>query len=358
MNTVLLGWIAVTVTGLVAAALLVLIGHAGWIATRRRRQRPLLAAARLTLGAALEGRPTDARGLHNLAGLPPTAQIGLFIEIGRSLGGIQRRRLAAVATDVGLIARAGRWCASSRWGERLRGIRLLTLLGEGEDVVPALLADRRPEVRAQAAQWVADHPEPEHVKRLLAMLDDPETLCRFTVKDSLIRLGRASAEPVLQYISDANSPPTPAALEVAAAIAEVRFLTPALQLAAVTDPRTRTLAATLLGAIGGSRATAALVELLADPHPDVRAAAAGALGRLAHWPAAPTLAASLRDPAWEVRRAAATALKTMGPAGALLLRRALTDEDRFARDMARQVLQLPAGEQPNAHHGARRLASA
>ena len=49
----------------------------------------------------------------------------------------------------------------------------------------------------------------------------------------------------------------------------------------------------------------------------------------------------LSDPAWGVRRNAALALRVLGPAGELLLGRALRDDDRFARDIARQTLDLP-----------------
>jgi HEAT repeat protein len=49
----------------------------------------------------------------------------------------------------------------------------------------------------------------------------------------------------------------------------------------------------------------------------------------------------LRDPSWDVRRAAALALRGLGPVGEVLLRRALRDEDRFARDIATLALDLP-----------------
>ena len=349
MDETLLLRVAVAEAALIAAALLVLIGHAILIARKRRYQRAVLSGAALTLAAAVGGEAPERDALDQLAGLPRSAQIGAFADLSKSLSGVQRQRLADVAAAVGLTGKAEDWCHSRRWGERLRGARLLTLLGEGDRVVRPLLDDPRPEVRAQAAQWAADHPEPEVIERLLSMLSDPETLCRFTVKDSLMRIGRASADPLLRYISEVDGLPATEALEVAAGIADARFLTPALKLCKATDPRMRSLAARLAGSVGGARAAEALTELLADPDADVRAAAAKALGRLGHWPATTTLAACLRDPAWEVRRAAAIALKAMGAAGVLLLRRALTDRDRFARDIARQVLDLPSGEQTAAN---------
>jgi NAD(P)H-dependent flavin oxidoreductase YrpB (nitropropane dioxygenase family) len=55
----------------------------------------------------------------------------------------------------------------------------------------------------------------------------------------------------------------------------------------------------------------------------------------------PVFASGLGDPAWVVRRNAALALRSFGPAGELLLNRALREQDAFARDIARQTLDLP-----------------
>jgi len=342
MDDGLLLYVAVAEAALVAATLLVLFGHSAWVVNRHRRQDPRLARAAHVLAAALDGQAPEGHALKQLAGLPRAAQIRLFAAAGQSLGGDQKQRLADVAAEIGLLDRAERWCRSRRWGRRLRGARLLTLLGGGEAVVGGLLDDPRPEVRAQAAQWAAEHPEPELVARLLAMLSHAEPLCRFTVKDSLARMGGACADPLLAYIVAAGGAPVPSALEVAVGVADARFLAPALDLCTSGDPRIRALAARLVAAVGGTEATDRLGELLTDPEPGVRAAAAKALGRLAHWPTTAALATCLRDPSWEVRRAAAIALRAMGAVGILLLRRALTDPDRFARDMARQVLELPA----------------
>ncbi|MGH2840196.1 MAG: HEAT repeat domain-containing protein [Solirubrobacteraceae bacterium] len=114
-----------------------------------------------------------------------------------------------------------------------------------------------------------------------------------------------------------------------------------MPLLADDSARVRSLAATLSAAVGGRSAVAAVEGLLGDPVPEVRAAAIEGLGNLGHWPSGPAIALALRDPAWVVRRQSAIALRRMGAPGLVLLRRALVDEDRYARDMARQVLDLP-----------------
>jgi len=342
MDEGLLVYIVVVEVALLATSLLVLIGHAVLLAARQRRQRPRLAQAARSLRAALDGRPLDRDDLAALARLPTNAQIAVLGDLSTSLGGGDKHLLAGIAADIGLLEKAERWCSSRRWGTRLRGARMFTVLGGGETVVPRMFSDCRPEVRAQAAQWAGDHPESDSIDRLLSMLADPETLCRFTVKDSLLRVGHVAAEPLLRFLVN---DPTPEALEVAAGIGDARFLGPALECCRSPDARSRALAAALIGSIGGSQATDALSDLLRDPDLNVRAAAATGLGKLGHWPAAGALAERLRDSSWDVRRAAALALKALGAPGMLLLRRALSDRDRFASDMAQQVLEIPDGRQ-------------
>ena len=81
--------------------------------------------------------------------------------------------------------------------------------------------------------------------------------------------------------------------------------------------------------------------MLGDNDPNVRAAAASALGRMRYWQAGAQLAERLRDQRWQVRREAGLALRGLGAAGTLFLRRAVRGDDRFAADMAEQVLELP-----------------
>jgi hypothetical protein len=322
----------------------ILVGRGCWLGVRRRIQAPRLARAVRTITAAAEGEAPDRGAVADLARLPRAAQILAFSQLGGNLVGAQKKGLCGVADRAGLIEKAERWCTARRWGQRLRGARLLTLLDGGDDVVPLLLDDPRPEVRAQAAQWAGEHPGAASIDRLLAMLGDPETLCRFTVKDSLLRVGRPAIEPLLRHLTEVDGDPAAEALELAAGIADSRFLRPALTHCRSSHVQTRSRSATLVGAIGGSEATAILTQLLRDDAPEVRSASAKALGGLRHWPAAGALAECLRDPAWNVRLAAAVGLRSLGAAGVLVLRRAMTDSDPFARDMACQVLELPGNE--------------
>jgi HEAT repeat protein len=269
-------------------------------------------------------------------------QVALVGDLWTSLAPAQRERLEGLVDDWGLVTRAERWCRSRRWWRRLHGARLLALVGRGEHVVPRLFDDPHPDVRAQAAAWAADWPLPHVIDRLIDMLGDPRNVCRFTVKDSLLRVRGAAVEPLAQRITCMTGLALREALVVAAHIADTRLLPAALDLAGHDDADVRSAAAAVLGAIGGSEGIERLGALLADRDAGVRASAARGLGHLGHWPAAAPLAGLLGDAAWDVRRAAALALRELGAPGALLLRRALSHEDRFVRDMARQTLDVPA----------------
>jgi hypothetical protein len=338
MSDDLLLSVALALAALLLATLVLLVAHGTWRALSDARWRRPLAEARAALAKTadrLELTPDDAKALERL---PDERRIDLFAELAQSVAGAPRSALAEAARELGVIDRAERWCGSRAWRRRLHGARLLTTLGGGEDAVPPLLADPRPEVRAQAAEWAAGHGSADNVRRLIAMLDDPLGLARFTVMDSLIRLGAAAVEPLRDAIAHSTSVE---ALRVGAAIGDPRLAPAASERLGDEDPAVRAWAVRLVGAVGGDENAAAVVGRLEDAAEEVRAAAAVALGRLGHWPAAPQLAARLTDPSWLVRRNAALALRSLGPAGELLLGRALREEDRFARDIARQTLDLP-----------------
>jgi len=325
-----------------ALALALLAGHGGWLAARERRLAPRRSTARQGIVAALVERPHDELPTALLQRLPSTERLQVLGDVGPSVAGAQRVALCDLAYRAGVLDRAGRLCGSRRWKRRLRGARIYTLLGGGENAVPRLFDDRYATVRAEAAAWGAEHPEGETVARLLAMLGDEATLCRFTVKDSLLRLGPAVVEPLARYLATASGARAAAGLQVAAALRDPRLLDAAVRLSRDELAVTRRYATDLLGALGGPRALALLRAGLQDPAAEVRAAAARALGDGRHWTAAGDLVAALRDRSWEVRRAAGLALHGLGATGELLLRRMVTDEDRYASDMARLMLDLPA----------------
>jgi hypothetical protein len=324
-------------------ALVVIMVHALYQRWWEQRFRfKAVTGARVIVEALDEGvtRPDE---LALLCSLPFGLQVRLFVDLAPNLSGLQRERLTGLARDVGLVKRAERQCTSVFWWRRLQGARLLTILGGGESVLPSMFRDPRYEVRAQVAEWAAEHPVGPVTESLVEMLGDAKTLCRFTVQDSLLRLGSAAVDPLTRRLLTGrrSQHELTAALRVAGGLSDPRFLRPALHLCSDERPEVRTLAVSVVGGLGGREAIEVLLARLSDPSADVRAAAARSLGKLGHWPVAAPLAKLMRDQSWEVRREAALALRALGTPGLLLLRRSLNDRDRFAADMARQVLDLP-----------------
>jgi hypothetical protein len=331
---------------LAAFGLLLIVGNGVALLLERLAYAGRTRAARTALATAIErGAPgPDTRAA--LRRLSRRRTLAVLEELAPSLAGSDARTITAVARDAGIVARAEARCRSRLWRRRMHAVRVLTALHGGDATVPPLLDDPRQEVRAAAAEWAAGHATEPVVARLVGLLDDDQPFVRLTAMDSLIRIGRPATAPLARALADPGYPAAATALEVAARIADPGIAGPASARAGDADPAVRTWTARVLGALGGPEYVHAVTGCLEDPAAEVRAAAAVALGRLGHWPAAPALVARLRDPAWRVRRDAGLALRSLGAPGELLLERALRDPDPFARDMARQTLDLPEAVLP------------
>lgn len=329
--------VLLTEAAVLAVGLTILLGHAAVRRTLGAWRRPRVRATKTALVQALAG--DDAS--QPLPRLPLEEAVGVFADATRSVDVGARRRLAVSADYTRLVARAGRWCHSRRWPRRLKGARLLNVLGAGEDAVPPLLDDPRAEVRCEAAAWVAQHPTSPRLARLVEMLDDHALSCRLVAQATLIRLERRAIQPLIHELHNLGPTALAPALLVAARLGDPALRGPALTQRAHPDPAVRAAVAKVLTALGGDTAVDALARFLTDPDPDVRAAATEGLGTLGHWPSAPALADRLGDTAWPVRRAAGLALRHLDAPGRFYLQRALQAPDPFAVDMARQALDLP-----------------
>ena len=334
----LLRVVGVAELGALSAMLAVFMAHGLWVALTARPTQRRLVELRQTMVRAVGGESRLAI---------PTSRVDWRLyrlaleEVAASVSGDGAAWMEQAAREMGLFEQAARWCRSRRWWHRLRGFRSFGLFGGGGDLVPARLSDARPLVREAAVRWVARHPSPALAEALVTMLDDPDRRCRLAAQDALIRLGATAAEPLVTYLSRVLCPGRALALKVASGLADGRFLGPGLRAACDADPAVKAEAASLLAAVAGGEAEQALLGLLHDPSEPVRVAATRGLGVVSSWALAPDLARQLSDPAWDVRREAALALRRLGPAGRLYLRRALSDTDPYAADMAHQVLDLP-----------------
>ncbi len=325
------------------ACVLFLLAHAYWRAALQQRNESILRRSRIALSAIVTGGDAEGHFLRVLRSAPGSMQSRMLVDLAGSLTGDARANVARVATLIGLDKRARKGLASRRWSRRLHAARQLQELQvEGNDFL-MLLRDPNPAVRAQAAEWAGQYPHPDVAAALLPLLDDDSTLSRYAVQDALLRIGRASVEPLAATLRERNGARALPALRVGIAIAQPSLVEPAVRLCNDPMPAVRVLAVQLLGAVGGPNAADALAAALRDDAAEVRTAAVRGLGRIAHWPSAPAVAELLRDSSWDVRHNAGLALRRMGAPGRLLLLRMREDTDAFAADMARQVLELPRG---------------
>jgi HEAT repeat protein len=338
ISTSLLIQVAIIEACVLAVTILLFFGRGATLDLRTRRGLAPLARGRVLMAKVMDVGLASAE-IDELASMEWDVQLQLFSELTPMLTGADRLALADLADRVGVTARAEQECRSPKWHRRLRAVRVLTTVGADSQAARELLDDTNTEVAAQAAQWAAEHPSPEVVDKLAKMLGDDRSLCRFTVQDSLLRLGSMSVPSVARLLAEGTEGSIPA-LRVAAKIGDARFLSGAMRSSTNVLPQVRAEAAALLGALGGGEPARRLIEMLEDPDEIPRAAAARALGRMGQWPSAPELAQKLTDPSWEVRRAAGLALSSLGAPGILILRRALRSSDAFAADMARHILDV------------------
>lgn len=337
----LLNVIMLIEVALLALAVSVFFLHGLRLHLTARRVKRLSKAGHEALARLVTRGHVNVEDVDALKALPPDIQTITFLEVSRSMSGAGKERLSFVAQQVGVVERARKLCLHRWWTRRLRGARILSRLGVPDDLVLTLLADPHPAVRAQAAEWAAAQPSVEVISAMLELLADPATQARFAVQNALLRMGNLIAGPLAVFLETHSGRPAEAGLRVAESVAVPGFLAAALRHSRSEDSGVREAAAKLLGGIAGAEAGARLMEMLSDSESNVRAGAASALGRMRYWQAGSLLAERLRDQRWRVRREAGIALRGLGAAGTLFLRRALKGDDRFAADMAEQVLELP-----------------
>jgi hypothetical protein len=338
---------ALLLAGLVEAAIaavcmLSVLVHATWqrradVTRARRRHDSQVLVNRCLLSSTV----SDA-DRSRLRRMPMRARIEVLTAFSTTFQGEERSVVHQLATFGGVTRLAERRCRSAFWSRRLQGARLFAMFGGGETIVPSLFDDRHEEVRAGAAEWAAKNPQPNVIERLLPLVIDESTFCRFIVKDAFLQIGAASANTLLAYLERADTP-SEDVLDVARWVADARFSSVAARLAVSNDPRIRRHATFLAATIGGHVALDLLIAAVNDTEVAVRISALQGLQRMGDWRSAAACTKALGDPEWNVRREAGRALLAMGAPGTVLLRKALGSNDAFAADMARHMLDMPPG---------------
>ena len=208
------------------------------------------------------------------------------------------------------------------------------------------------DLRVHACEVLARTEGARGAGRLIAVLDEPDSVLRAVAATALAQRAEASAvEPLVRRLQRVTDDPEPEAEEERAALIDalVKIATApegkgsgpnrALDLLAASFEQAgeavRLAIARVLGEVGGAHHASLMALLMQDPSAGVRRAAVGAL---AHTPAAAraeALRLALADEAAPVRMAAATALGADADSGALdALERLFGDEDAGVRAAA------------------------
>jgi len=342
MSTLVLVVVLLVVITSGIVAVLITVAVSSLVQMHRVRIEPLLDDARQAIITALSGGRSQAeRALTSLSRVSERYIVGVMLDLAPSVTGTSRSVLISLAEQIGVLERARKGVRSRRWSTRLYSGRVLTAFGVQSDDLATLVADRSPEVRAQAAAWCVTTPTSLAVEHLIGLLSDADGRCRFAAQDALIRVGLLGSGALLQALETSADEVTGRILKVAAAMGDERFYAPARALRAHPSPDIRALAIAVLARTGNPGAGPTLVTLLDDESTAVAHAAAAGLAKLAYWPAAADVEVLLSHPSWDLRRQAGMTLLALGAPGTVLLRATAPGEGPAA-EMAIQALQLRA----------------
>ena len=300
-------------------------------------------AARHAMAAVLFEDEEDAAGAFpQLLKLPRSLLLRMIQNVTVDVGDAATDRLRALVVDARLTRRIRALQRKHSWRRRVQAAHLEHLLPLDDPGRFRLLHDRYPLVRARAAESLSGDDAAANALQLFEMLDDPVHAVRAGAQQALLRSDGSIAEPLCEYLWSGGRVGTNLALEVAANLPDPRYGSVLRHYANDTDPVRRAMVCRAIGAGGTLDSSETLARLIADDDASVRAAAATAVGSLGRSDLAGALGHMLSDAVWGVRRAAALALTELAPTGHIVLRAHLFDGDRYARDMARQVLDAEA----------------
>ena len=280
----------------------------------------------------------EAEKVHAEASKLPTGPLLAVVQtLAVDLDGQARGRLQSLVRINGLEKSIRRRVRSRRWRIRGQAAQLQYLVTHPDHDRSVLLRDKHPLVRARAAESLTANQAAEQVDELMDLLEDDAIVVRMAAQDAVLQAG-ARAVPALLDRLQLGKANALQALQVAANLPDARLTNALDDYAHSTDVDRRRLAAEALSH-GGGEATAQILERLAvDEEESVRIAAIDSLAVIRSYRSAAVVGRALADRAWPVRRAAGLALDELGAPGHMLLRRHLRDDDPFARDMARQML--------------------
>lgn len=310
--------------------------------TRAARLRPRMTAA---VEAYLAGQALVDEA-HRELDADPDLAAGVLLGIASVHGRADQLRLHPLARRLLIEPRAMQELGRRNPALRARAAVKLGYLGS-DNAVPALLEalqDDQLDVRLAAAQALVQMRHVPAIGPVLRALAMPGRWPLQRATELLVDYGDDVVEPLRGVLAARDEVPPPAAVSVALNVLGMlgarRAAPEVLGWLEHNDPEIRVAAARALGGMAERGTSPALVRALRDEEWEVRSMAAKALGQLREAGVIQALEGALSDPAWWVRFNAAQSLAELGANGMEALRRAMnTDEDAFARDISRQLLE-------------------
>jgi HEAT repeat protein len=330
-------WVGAVAATLTAAMLLYMLVLRARNARRERLRKEVAARWRpLLMMAAVQGVPP----LPPL--LPPErwAFALLWQQIVEGVRGQAREPLCAVLREVGMAPVARRWLSHAGPTRRVMALAMLGHLGDPADweAIRPHLDERRPDLSLTAARALVllDARRAVHdiVAHLLKRHDWPVSRVASLLGEAGPAYAHAPVLGVVQLAGEADLLRLLPLLSVLDEQQAASAVTALLQ--RVQDPQ---VLAAALAKVKTPAALPAVRELAEHAAWNVRAEAASALARIGTPADRPTLQRLMADPQWWVRYHATRAMVAMPGTTPAALQRLRDDlNDRFARDMLRQVM--------------------
>ena len=345
MSATALAAIAVAQALFIAMLLALLVSRRLVAGIRSHRARQHGELANRTLGRWLSREVGDEHLLSNLQPLSFSHTSCFLQKASAQVGGADWERVAD-------LVRGTRWFSTVRdrthsrlWWRRLQAARALRVIVSDEEteLVEALLRDEVVAVRRAAVCCLRRIESPALAEAALDMAAREPRVLRDQILETLAR-SRSQIVMALvdRLVSARETEELRTALRLSDLLRDPRLLPHVLSHAEDEDLEVRIAAARALASYPHPSASRALLARLADPAWQVRAQAAAGLGEIGAREALDHLDRALTDSSWWVRLRAALAARRLGRDGVAMLEARRPEDDRFAYEMARYVLELDA----------------
>lgn len=343
---------------LIAKALIILFGIvvalSVWIVLFNTRAMLREASARKDRTALRESILGYLRGeihVSAFSSIAPNKEdllIGLVAQIAEEYGESARQKLIYIFETTGthhIVQNELKQLSESKsWHKRQRTATYLPYIAINHVIVPPLLRaleDKVLMVRFSAAHSLAKIRATEAIVPILEKIALPARWPIERTIEILIEMNSDAVDTLLEYLLFPGAKPDSKIYAISAlGIQHSRKALPAI-LTYLNDSNKeiRIHSARALGNIVSPEALSALFKSMHDSDWEVRAACARSLGLLKERSAIPFLVEGLGDSAWWVRYNSADSLAEIGEDGLKALKEAFTHDDKFARNISRQVLQ-------------------